>query len=392
MQDDEVEQPRSKPVKHSKNTDGNGKHLKLYMHPPSIPTKFQTIHFDDSESKAFNSTSRRFNLHADDLPGPGYYSKAAERVEKLFVDASVSTKGYGVGFASHSRRFVKPPTDLETTIPVSPAQYHPKTPTYSYSLSHSLSPAFRAPVAIPTREMDRVAGSTVPFTRTRWAPNPTPGPGEYEPHRVVMAGSTRGTYAPTDRGAEFVFKSRTSRSELGAGGSIPGKDAPPPGSYDVTRAEMAVVKTSQGAQAAFKATARKPPSHQHVSVLGPGAYEVMGSNKDTHDASIRKVHLRGRVGTIAALPPRPSTPLSTQIAVPGSGMTPIAFPSPGRYEVARCTDSVHRTAPITSSIFVSKSPRFVGSVPPNRPGPGFYHPVPDIKYRSFRLNIDNTWS
>ena len=38
-----------------------GKHLKLYMHPPSIPAKFQTIHFDNSQDKGFNSTCKRFN-------------------------------------------------------------------------------------------------------------------------------------------------------------------------------------------------------------------------------------------------------------------------------------------------------------------------------------------
>ena len=31
------------------------------MHPPSIPTRFQTFHYDDREEKGFNSTATRFD-------------------------------------------------------------------------------------------------------------------------------------------------------------------------------------------------------------------------------------------------------------------------------------------------------------------------------------------
>ncbi|KAL2918369.1 O(6)-methylguanine-induced apoptosis 2 [Polyrhizophydium stewartii] len=260
-----------KPVRHSKN-DGRGRHLKLYMHPPSIPTKFQTIHYDDSEEKGFNSTSQRFSQRLDDLPGPGYYACAAEKVDRLFHDASTSKRGYGVGFASHSRRFIKPPTDLETTLPISPAQYNPRTPTYSYSVANSLSSSFRSPIAMEVRETQKAVGAAAsPFVRTRWAPKPTPGPGEYSPHERAMASKWS---TAEEAGAEFVFKSRTRRSELGAGGSIPGKDAPPPGSYDVIRAETVTLKATAGAQAAFKASARKPYNQHQARVPGPGAYEI----------------------------------------------------------------------------------------------------------------------
>jgi hypothetical protein len=41
------------------------------MHPPSIPTRFQTIHYDDGESRGFNSTSKRFTIRVSELPGNG---------------------------------------------------------------------------------------------------------------------------------------------------------------------------------------------------------------------------------------------------------------------------------------------------------------------------------
>ena len=35
--------------------------IKVYLQPSSIPTKFQTIHYDDSEDYGFNSTAQRFS-------------------------------------------------------------------------------------------------------------------------------------------------------------------------------------------------------------------------------------------------------------------------------------------------------------------------------------------
>jgi hypothetical protein len=69
------------------------------MHPPSIPTKFQTIHYDDNEDKGFNSTAKRFNRQGNDLPGPGYYARAVEKLDQAFADVSLSKRGFG-GFAS----------------------------------------------------------------------------------------------------------------------------------------------------------------------------------------------------------------------------------------------------------------------------------------------------
>jgi hypothetical protein len=74
--------------------------IKLSMYPPSIPTKFHTIHFKDNEQLAFNSTSRKFNNQGHDLPGPGYYARAAEKLENVYCNASISKKGFGVGFVS----------------------------------------------------------------------------------------------------------------------------------------------------------------------------------------------------------------------------------------------------------------------------------------------------
>jgi peroxiredoxin len=45
------------------------KNIKVIINPPSIPTRFQTMHYDDAEEKAFASTEKRFRGVSNDLPG-----------------------------------------------------------------------------------------------------------------------------------------------------------------------------------------------------------------------------------------------------------------------------------------------------------------------------------
>lgn len=92
---------------------------------------------------------------------------------------------------------------------------------------------------------------------------------------------------------------------------------------------------------------------------------------------------------IAKEPPKPSTPGSTQVSIPGSGMTPIAFPSPGDYEIAYGTDTLHRSRPAPS---MSKATRFRGLRNYTTVGPGSYQPYIDGGHRSFHLNLKNTWA
>jgi hypothetical protein len=189
------------------------------MHPPSIPTRFQTVHFDDGEEKAFNSTAKRFEMRVSDLPGtdldinnssgPGYYAKAAERLEHAFSSLSLSKKGLS-GFASHvihltltlqGSRF-KATIINEIAPGVSPAKYTPSTPVYSQSLSSSLSPAFRKPIvpspSIPTNAM----------VRTKRGFKPAPGPGEYSPERFSLKNIKGGHSAFNSKSLRSTEKSR----------------------------------------------------------------------------------------------------------------------------------------------------------------------------------------
>jgi hypothetical protein len=79
------------------------------------------------------------------------------------------------------------------------------------------------------------------------------------------------------------------------------------------------------------------------------------------------------------------------VAVPGSGFTPIAFPSPGQYNIAKGGDAILKHGAELRSIFQSKSSRFQKTIQ-DTPGPCFYRPFPHSKFQSFHLNLNQNWT
>jgi hypothetical protein len=101
---------------------------------------------------------------------------------------------------------------------------------------------------------------------------------------------------------------------------------------------------------------------------------------------------RPKIGHIAPSPIPPAEPLAHQVAVPGSGMTPIAFPSPGRYDIANA-DVLFRPSTMAVSVFQSKSERFENLKDKYLlPGPGSYNPLARFNKRSYQLNLDRHWT
>ena len=95
---------------------------------------------------------------------------------------------------------------------------------------------------------------------------------------------------------------------------------------------------------------------------------------------------------IAKAPPKPAFPASIQSSIQGSGATPLAFPSPGRYNLAKGAEmmSQHRQAPAPS---LGKSKRFQkDTLEGPIPGPGSYRPFIDGGHRSFHLNLHKNWT
>lgn len=70
----------------------------------SIPSKFETIVYKNTNNKAFGSSELRFSSAENDMPGPGYYPLPSQSVIISGEKESLSKKGYGNGFASSSER------------------------------------------------------------------------------------------------------------------------------------------------------------------------------------------------------------------------------------------------------------------------------------------------
>ncbi|KAI8614743.1 hypothetical protein BC830DRAFT_1125895 [Chytriomyces sp. MP71] len=364
--------PPSEPYRHITTKGKKQKHLKLFIHPPSIPTRFQTFHFDDNEEKGFNSTAPRFNNHLDELPGPGYCERfnptstllilKAHFLDKnkdvaIEFDASLSKRGYGVGFASQTRRLKKPATDNEyrPDLP-GPGEYTTtKEVQYSYSLSNSISRNFRQNIAKVTSPSNPAAPSHTL----------SPGPASYN---TFDASKALLRTRAEESGAAYVFKSKTNRPEINNAESVPGRDAPPPGAYNLPDEK----NPKAGATAAFKATIRSGFKVTSPAAVGPGSYDVV---------------------TKPVIPPKKLRMKFKSVVDAQSDQNyhrDAGSLGPGQYEVARATDTLHRHAGVPHGVFVSASPRF-GYQKTVAPPPGFYRPLPETKNRSFHLNLTSSW-
>lgn len=70
----------------------------------SIPSKFETIIYNNNNNKAFGSSEIRFTQLENDKPGPGYYEDQTNSTILFGEKESLSKKGYGNGFVSASER------------------------------------------------------------------------------------------------------------------------------------------------------------------------------------------------------------------------------------------------------------------------------------------------
>ncbi|KAJ3151927.1 hypothetical protein HDU89_001568 [Geranomyces variabilis] len=343
---------------------------KLYIHPPSIPTRFQTFCFDDGERRAFGSSAARFTRRLDELPGPGYYVVAG--------DGGGAEKG--PGFVSKSKRF--PPPDASHP---SPTHYTPHTtPIYSHSLTASPSAAF-----IPSPiHAQRSVSPPVPLWKSRFE-KPTPGPGAYDAERAGDAEQRRPRY----RRRMAVFKSTSRRSEVNELGWTPGRDAPAPDAYSIL--ESRVVKEVGGAIAAFRAVPRDSAfAFCETSNPGPGTYDVRAPSP-TPPSHYRPLWRPPPSQPLHHTPGPPAIPLNHLTSVPGSNVPPISNPGPGAYDVPAAAEHAsqrRRPADTKGSVFASITPRFAQPDGARQRGPGFYSPVAERGRRTFRLNLGEMWA
>ncbi|KAJ3086517.1 O(6)-methylguanine-induced apoptosis 2 [Quaeritorhiza haematococci] len=276
------------------------KTIKIFIRPPTIPSRYQTIRIDDAEFgeeaypndpegrsrkvKPFNSTSRRFGRTPNELPGPGYYRKEDTRGFCPVEQTSLSRNGYGVGFASKSRRFRKPPTDAEA-LKVGPGSYNVATPpAASCSTTPTTTANFRPPIAMTSALAPRLnlgastmAGiSTGGWTASNVLSNPYLLLHNQKPH-------TAHTPAPSTR-ATFKTSQLTTAQRADSLDSAPAAilDDIPRHSASTSSSYSSLSSSSSSSMSALPSPLNAPP---HMGVVaaaegfvtpGPGYYDGTG--------------------------------------------------------------------------------------------------------------------
>jgi hypothetical protein len=206
------------------------------------------------------------------------------------------------------------------------------------------------------------------------------GPGEY---RIEQVGKPK-------RAICSVFRSKSVRNEVAQSTK---HSLEPEEDTEIVKKEVPAIEKPVVPTSSFKASGRE---HHNAPKNGPcpGQYDITKPlwTGTKQYSELTRPRVRVRIGHIARPPPPPAEPTSNQVAIPGSGFTPLAFPSPGQYDIAKGGDAIHRKQPEPRSVFVSKSNRFSKLVNSDTPGPCHYHIFPHAKHQSFHLNMDQHWA
>jgi len=182
-----------------------GKLLRGFIQDPinkttsaSIPYKFETILYKNTNPKGFGASAQKLVRSEDLGPGPGSYD--SETTLSTTNTTSYSKKGYGNGFASETARLLY--RGFVNTGP-GPGAYNPLDKPFRVThISHESKRSDTTPKLQP--------GSS-----------DLPGPGFYNPDINKTSGVLN------SRVVNSIFKSNTGRYRM------TGNSNPPPGTYEV---------------------------------------------------------------------------------------------------------------------------------------------------------------
>lgn len=294
----------------------------------SIPSKYQTFFTSNCEPHGFNTQSTRFNHHViNDHPGPGNYSVLSWQHD----NASFSKRGTS-GFASKARRFPH-----NRSFSLGPGAYNPSMPSAHVDFSRAkFSRNFQTPI-VDKHECP----SSVPAPNSYNIPTPSS-------NNIVSAVA--------------AFKSQTKRYSL----SKSCVNNPGPGQYTLN--DELVYPTSCSQKANFLSKTNRPLIVKDTP--GPADYILSTSKTSRPIPYYRQKHYLCISAPAIPLPPLPPSP------------------GPGHYEIVSSDSDTHL---VTGSVFKSTSCRSNQlSTTAQEPGPGSYEPR-TIGKQSFLYNTNHYW-
>jgi len=330
----------------------------------SIPYKFETILYRNTNPKGFGASAQRNTRTEDIAPGPGSYDY--EKALSRESTASYSKKGFGNGFVSQTNRLLY--RGYINTGP-GPGSYNPVEKPFS--------------VTHISQEHKRHNEDSL---KTNPAQADVPGPGYYNPER------SKTSSLPNPKLAVSVFKSNTGRYKLTNGSN------PPPGAYEIDRSLVSKKpfqhflgsstfmlpthkkksKETENKELCNELLGKEDPIPKHIP--GPGHYfkadkddEIMLFNQKVQDKKSSNF-ITGNVTRFGEVIQKKVK--RQELPGPGSYIQPSIGPE-------------ERTL-VSGAVFMSETARKPFNDMRNFVGPTKYHPEL-LPKKSYHLNINKIW-
>ncbi|XP_062512231.1 O(6)-methylguanine-induced apoptosis 2-like [Corticium candelabrum] len=302
----------------------------------TIPSRYQTIVYENTEKKGFTTKAPRFDdyLNVNENPGPGSYRVPKEAMKQK-DESSLSRRGTG-SFASKGRRFPR----LKTQHGLAPGTYNVCSLVHPDYNKAGVTRNFHQPVAVAHEK-----------------PDFGPAPNTYNVDKPHTMGHTVGACA--------AFKSRTTRNSV----DIPQVAYPSPCHYIINDELMHRSPCNQ--TTSFKSTTTREVFSPVPEKPGPGAYNPFAVTHHT----CRKPLPRKHYLCLSA----PAMPLPI----------PPPAPGPGHYDVVDYEGPPKQF--IGGAVFRSTTSRWNAEMKKDViPGPGKYRPS-NLGKQSFIFNTAGRW-
>lgn len=327
----------------------------------SIPYKFETILYKNTNPKGFGASSQRVNRNEDLGPGPGSYDY--EHAQSRSNTASMSKKGYGNGFVSQATRLL-----YRGYINTGPGPGAYNFVAKPFQVTHIVH--------------DNKKDSSEELIKSKALQTDLPGPGYY--NSDVPQG------VPRRHNPNSVFKSGTGRYNTATNLN------PPPGSYEIDRSlsEKKPFKHFLGS-ANFMLPAKKKMSKEAedkqavntllgkddvlINGLGPGQY----FRTDKEDELVlfnQKVQDKNNHNFMIGNTTRFGEVIQRKVKR-------VENPGPGTYIPVGVTED--KTL-VSGAVFMSETARRPFRDVKNFVGPMKYNPEL-LPKKSYHLNINKIW-
>lgn len=350
-----------------------GKLLKGFIQDPinkttnaSIPYKFETILYRNTNPKGFGASAQRATRHEDIGPGPGSYDNG--QVFSRSNTASFSKKGYGNGFVSQTNRLL-----YRGYINSGPGPGSYTQNDNPFKVTHILH--------------ENHKDISDDLRKSKTSQLEVPGPGHYNPE------ITKSSTLANSKVVNSIFKSNTGRY-LSADKNV----NPPPGTYEIDRAltDKKPFKHYFGSANFMLPTTKKTSKEtedkevvnkilgkieeSQKSVPGPGYY-FKADKDDEMTLFTQKIQDKNSANFMEGNATRFGEVIQRKVKR-------IEYPGPGSY-IEPLAPNQEKTL-VSGAVFMSETARKPFNDPKNFVGPLKYNPEL-LPKKSYHLNINKIW-